>query len=81
MRLKTADVRMTLSVTTPSSGSVNVSSNAPEAASIIAAETGLAVYELDPAVTGSPESDAYIKAMDQNTEVLEKAFSEGGLKK
>ena len=53
----------------------------PEAASIIAAETGLAVYELDPAVTGSPESDAYIKAMDQNTEVLEKAFSEGGLKK
>ncbi len=46
------------------------------AAGIIASETGLTVYELDPAVTGPLDADAYIDAMDRNTETLIRAFSD-----
>lgn len=44
------------------------------AADIIAQETGLAVHELDPAVTGELEKDAYIACMEQNASVLKNAF-------
>jgi len=44
------------------------------AAVTIAAETGLEVYVLDPAVSGPDEDDAYIKIMEKNLEVLKKAF-------
>jgi len=42
------------------------------AAEIISRETGLAVAELDPAVTGVMDKDAYLDAMEKNTQVLEK---------
>lgn len=44
------------------------------AAEIIASETGLTVYELDPAVTGKLDKDAYINAMEQNTKILQTAL-------
>ena len=44
------------------------------AAGVIAEETGLEVYVLDPAVSGPDEDDAYIKIMEKNLEVLKKAF-------
>lgn len=51
---------------------------ASAAAEIIARETGLPVYELDPAVSGPLEKDAYIDAMECNLEVLQYAFSHAG---
>lgn len=45
------------------------------AAAVIAQETGLKVYELDPAVTGELDKDAYLKAMETNLKVLETAFT------
>ena len=45
-------------------------------ADIIARETGLKVYMLDPCVTGKLEKDAYIDAMKQNEMVLLEAFEE-----
>ena len=44
------------------------------AAEVIAAETGLKVWELDPCVTGEIAGDAYIRAMEKNLEVLEAAL-------
>lgn len=44
------------------------------AAEIIASETGLTVYELDPAVTGKLDKDAYISAMEENTKILQTAL-------
>lgn len=44
------------------------------AADIISRETGLAVHELDPAVTGKLEKDAYITCMERNASVLKNAF-------
>lgn len=43
-------------------------------AQIIARETGLTVYELDPAVSGELNADAYITAMRTNMRVLESAL-------
>jgi len=42
----------------------------------VSRETGIKVYELDPVVTGpeEPDLDAYIKAMDQNLNVLLEAL-------
>lgn len=48
---------------------------ASSAADVIARETGLTVYELDPGVTGSLDKDSYINAMKQNTVVLQKALA------
>lgn len=49
------------------------------AAEIIAKETGLTVYELDPCVTGNLKSeyikDSYITAMKKNAEVLKEALA------
>ncbi|MCR5175288.1 MAG: metal ABC transporter substrate-binding protein [Anaerovibrio sp.] len=48
------------------------------AAKTISAETGAAIYELDPAVTGesNPDAkDAYIKTMSKNAEVLAEALN------
>lgn len=45
------------------------------AAQIIAKETGLKVYMLDPAVNGKIDKDAYIDAMKQNTKILKEAFN------
>jgi zinc transport system substrate-binding protein len=45
------------------------------AAGVIARETGLVVYELDPCVTGPLDKDSYINSMKQNTVVLQKALS------
>ena len=42
------------------------------AAQVIASETGLAVQELDPAVTGTLHKDAWLMAMENNLEVLKK---------
>ena len=42
------------------------------AAEIISKETGLTVGELDPAVTGALDKDAYLNAMRQNEAVLKK---------
>ncbi|HPS57445.1 MAG TPA: metal ABC transporter substrate-binding protein [Spirochaetota bacterium] len=44
------------------------------AADTIAAETGAAVYVLDPAVTGDDSTDAYINIMKKNLMVLEAAL-------
>ncbi len=44
------------------------------AAEVIAAETGLKVHVLDPAVSGPEEDDAYLKIMEKNLEVLKEAF-------
>ncbi len=45
------------------------------AAEVIAAETGLTVYELDPAVTGIMDKDAYLTAMEKNMQVLQQALA------
>lgn len=45
-----------------------------KAAETIARETGAKVYQLDPAVTGPMESDAYLNIMTKNLEVLEEAL-------
>ncbi|ARP50816.1 MULTISPECIES: metal ABC transporter substrate-binding protein [Caproicibacterium] len=45
------------------------------AAQIIAQESGAAFYKLDPAVTGSYDRDAYLKAMEKNTQTLQKALA------
>lgn len=45
-----------------------------KAADTIARETGAKVYELDPAVTGPVEPDAYLKIMNKNLKVLEEAL-------
>ena len=46
------------------------------AAKIIANETGLSVYELDPCVNGRLEKNSYIEGMEKNLSVLMNAFSE-----
>ena len=43
-------------------------------ADVIATETGAKVYMLDPAVSGAPEADAYIRAMETNLRVLQEAL-------
>ena len=48
------------------------------AAGVIARETGLTVYELDPCVTGPLDKDSYITSMRQNMTVLQKALSRAG---
>jgi len=47
-----------------------------KAAETIAKETGLKVYMLDPVVTGEANGDteAYIKAMEDNLQVLKEAL-------
>jgi zinc transport system substrate-binding protein len=45
-----------------------------KSAEAIARETGAKVYTLDPAVTGPMETDAYLKAMEKNLEVLREAL-------
>lgn len=48
----------------------------PDAAvRVIARETGLRVFLLDPAVTGPDDVDTYIKIMEKNLAVLQEAFS------
>ena len=49
--------------------------SALESADVIAAETGLTVYELDPATTGILDKDAYLHAMEYNANVLVQALS------
>ena len=44
------------------------------AANTISNETGVRVYELDPATSGNFEKDAYIKIMEKNLEVLKEAL-------
>ena len=44
------------------------------AANTISNETGVSVYELDPATSGAFEKDAYIKIMEKNLEVLKEAL-------
>ena len=44
------------------------------AANVIAKETGAKIYVLDPAVTGPDDYDAYINIMENNLNVLKKAF-------
>ncbi|MDR0330538.1 MAG: metal ABC transporter substrate-binding protein [Chitinispirillales bacterium] len=43
-------------------------------AKTVAAETGLPVFELDMAVSGSGEKDSYIRAMENNVATLKKAL-------
>ncbi|MFH0909025.1 MAG: metal ABC transporter substrate-binding protein [bacterium] len=43
-------------------------------AETVARETGAKVYNLDPAVTGPMEKDAYVRIMEQNMQTLEKAL-------
>ncbi|MDT3701217.1 MAG: metal ABC transporter substrate-binding protein [Thermincola sp.] len=45
-----------------------------KAAETIARETGAKVYDLDPAVTGPMEPDAYLNIMNNNLKVLEEAL-------
>jgi zinc transport system substrate-binding protein len=45
-----------------------------KAAQIIAKETGLKVFILDPAATGPASSDAYIRIMESNLKVLQEAL-------
>lgn len=47
---------------------------APKSASIIAKETGVKVYTLDPAVTGEDNLDGYINIMNNNLKVLEESL-------
>ena len=47
---------------------------AKTAATTIAKETGVSVFELDPVVTGELEKDAYEKAMRKNLAVLKEAL-------
>ena len=52
---------------------------APSAAETIAGETGIAVYSLDPIVTGDADErarNAYIEAMERNAETLLKALGQ-----
>ena len=44
------------------------------AADAIAAETGVKVYLLDPAVSGAMDADAYVRAMEGNLRVLKEAL-------
>ncbi len=44
-------------------------------ADTIARETGAHIYMLDPAVSGETDKDAYLRAMDQNLQVLLEALS------
>jgi zinc transport system substrate-binding protein len=48
----------------------------PRAAETLARETGVAVYVLDPGVTGPPDADAYLKMMQRNLETLRKALGD-----
>lgn len=45
-----------------------------DAAQIIAQESGVKVYILDPAVTGEDDKDAYLTAMEKNMAVLQEAL-------
>ena len=47
---------------------------ASSAAEVIAAETGLSVHQLDPAVTGIIHKDAYLQAMERNAAILQQAL-------
>ena len=47
-------------------------------ADTIARETGIKVYALDPAVTGTLEPDAYLKIMEKNMKTLQEALNQGG---
>ncbi len=47
---------------------------ASSAAGVIAAETGLSVHQLDPAVTGLLHKNAYIDAMERNAAILQQAL-------
>ena len=49
---------------------------ASSAAEVIAGETGLTVHQLDPAVTGILDKDAYLRAMEYNIQVLQQALSQ-----
>ena len=49
-------------------------------ADVIASETGLTVYELDPCVTGPLSADAYINAQEKNMLVLAQSLSAHGEK-
>lgn len=46
----------------------------PEAAEMIAYETGAQIFTLDPIVTGEPNKDAYIEAMRKNARTLREAL-------
>ena len=45
------------------------------AANIVAKESGIQVYTLDPGVTGKNDLDAYLTAMEQNLQVLKTALN------
>ena len=45
------------------------------AADIIASESGIRVWTLDPVTTGPNDKDAYLNAMEQNMETLVQALS------
>jgi zinc transport system substrate-binding protein len=45
------------------------------AANIVAKESGVKVYTLDPAVTGPNDRNAYLNAMEKNLEVLKKSLA------
>ncbi len=47
-----------------------------KSAETIARETGTRVYVLDPAVTGTPEADAYLKIMENNMKTLQEALNQ-----
>lgn len=49
---------------------------ASSAAEVIAKETGLQVYQLDPAVTGILDKNAYLHAMEYNTQILQEALNQ-----
>ena len=46
----------------------------PEAAEMLAYETGAQIYTLDPIVSGEPNKDAYIDAMRKNAQTLREAL-------
>jgi len=46
------------------------------AAETIAKETAAEVYLLDPATSGPPEADSYLKAMERNLQILQEALAE-----
>ena len=46
----------------------------PEAAEMLAYETGAQIYTLDPIVSGEPNKDAYIGAMRKNAQTLREAL-------
>lgn len=47
-------------------------------ADTIARETGIKIYTLDPAVTGTLEPDAYLKIMENNMKTLQEALNQDG---